>query len=71
VTGHSAVRAPPLEPPPDAAARRPRSSTPRTALWTVERTSAWLGNFCRLVVPYDRSLSMYCAFFHIACFMIV
>jgi transposase len=30
--GHSADRAPPLEPPPDAAARRPRSSTLQTAL---------------------------------------
>jgi transposase len=39
--------------------------------WTVERTFAWLGNFRRLVVRYDRSLSIYRAFFHIACFMIV
>ncbi|MBZ5514899.1 MAG: IS5 family transposase [Acidobacteriia bacterium] len=35
--------------------------------WTVERTFAWLGNFRRLVVRYDRSLTI----FHIACFMIV
>ena len=37
----------------------------------VERTNAWLGNFRRLVVRYDRSLTIYGAFFHIACFMIV
>jgi len=40
-------------------------------LWIVERTNAWLGNFRRLVVRYDRSLAIYGAFFHIACFMIV
>jgi len=39
--------------------------------WIVERTNAWLGNFRRLVVRYDRSLAIYGAFFHIACFMIV
>src|SRR6202163_563623 len=39
--------------------------------WIVERTNAWLGNFRRLVVRYDRSLTIYSAFFHIACFMIV
>jgi transposase len=39
--------------------------------WSVERTIAWLGNFRRLVVRYDRSLTVYRAFFHIACFMIV
>jgi hypothetical protein len=39
--------------------------------WTVERTIAWLGNFRRLVVRYDRSLTIYQGFFHIACFMIV
>ena len=39
--------------------------------WTVERTFAWLGNFRRLVVRHDRSLTIYQAFFHIACFMIV
>ena len=39
--------------------------------WTVERTIAWLGNFRRLVVRYDRLPTIYQAFFHIACFMIV
>lgn len=39
--------------------------------WTIERTFAWLGSFRRLVVRWDRSLVIYGAFFHIACFMIV
>ena len=39
--------------------------------WVVERTIGWLGNFRRLVVRYERSLKIYGAFFHIACFMIV
>jgi transposase len=39
--------------------------------WIIERTNAWLGNFRHLVVRYDRSLTIYGAFFHIACFMIV
>jgi hypothetical protein len=38
--------------------------------WKVERTNAGLGNFC-LEVRYERSLYIYAAFFHIACFMIV
>jgi transposase len=38
--------------------------------WKVERTFAWLGNFRRLVVRYDRSDTIYEAFFNIACFMI-
>lgn len=37
--------------------------------WIVERAIGWLGNFRRLVVRYDRSLRIYRAFFHIACFM--
>jgi transposase len=39
--------------------------------WIVERTIAWLGNYRRLTVRYDRSLTIYRGFFHIACFMIV
>lgn len=39
--------------------------------WIIEHTFAWLGNYRRLVVRYDRSLTIYRAFFHIACFMIV
>lgn len=38
--------------------------------WKVERTFAWLGNFRRLVVRYERSLKMYRAFFHVACLVI-
>jgi transposase len=38
--------------------------------WKIERTFAWLGNFRRLVVRYDRYDSIYEAFFHIACLMI-
>ncbi len=37
--------------------------------WIVERSDARLGNFRRLVVRYDRSLTIYGACFHIACFM--
>jgi transposase len=39
--------------------------------WIVERTIGWLGNYRRLVLRYDRSLTIYSGFFHIACFMIV
>lgn len=39
--------------------------------WIVERTIAWLGNYRRLVTRWDRSLTIYQGFFHIACFMIV
>lgn len=38
--------------------------------WKIERTFAWLGNFRRLVVRYDRDLNRYRAFFHIACALI-
>jgi transposase len=38
--------------------------------WKIERTFAWLGNFRRLVVRYERSLRMYNAFFHLACLVI-
>lgn len=38
--------------------------------WKVERTFAWLGNFRRLVVRYERSITMYSAFFHLACLII-
>jgi transposase len=39
--------------------------------WVVERSIAWLGNFRRLVVHYDRSLVIYQAFIHVACLMLV
>lgn len=38
--------------------------------WKVERTFAWLSNFRRLVVRYERRLEMYRAFFHVACLLI-
>ena len=39
--------------------------------WIVERSIAWLGNYRRLVVRYDRSLTVYQAFVHVPCLMIV
>ena len=38
--------------------------------WKVERTFAWLSNYRRLVVRYERKLVMYQAFFHVACLLI-
>ena len=38
--------------------------------WIVERTFAWIGNFRRLVVRYEKSITVYNAFFHIACIVI-
>lgn len=38
--------------------------------WKMERTIAWLGNYRRLVVRYERRLELYRAFFHIACALI-
>jgi transposase len=38
--------------------------------WKVERTFAWLGNFRRLLVRYDQQITMYRAFFHLACLII-
>ena len=38
--------------------------------WKVERTLAWLGNFRRLLVRWERHLKMYLAFFHLACLLI-
>jgi transposase len=38
--------------------------------WKMERSFAWVGNFRRLVVRYEHKISMYQAFFHIACLMI-
>lgn len=39
--------------------------------WVVERTFAWLGNFRRLVVRYERLLPVYHAFFVLACILIL
>lgn len=38
--------------------------------WKVERTFAWLSNYRRLVVRWDRNIVIYSAFFHVACLMI-
>jgi transposase len=38
--------------------------------WKIERLIAWLGNFRRLVVRYERALEQYTAFLHVACLMI-
>jgi transposase len=38
--------------------------------WKVERTFAWFGNFRRLVVRWEHHLTMYQAFFHVACLLI-
>ena len=39
--------------------------------WRVERTIAWLHNFRRLVVRWDRNVNIYKAFVHVACIMIL
>jgi len=39
--------------------------------WKMERTFAWLGNYRRLVVRWERDLLMYQAFFNLACLLIV
>ena len=38
--------------------------------WKIERTFAWLGNFRRLVVRYERKIQVYQGFFHLACLII-
>lgn len=38
--------------------------------WKIERSIAWVGNFRRLVVRYERHITMYQAFFHVACLLI-
>lgn len=38
--------------------------------WIVERTIAWIGNFRRLTVRYEKLITVYQAFFHIACLLI-
>ncbi len=48
-----------------------RALRPYKRRWRADRMITWLGNSRRLVVRYDRSLTVYRAFFHIACFMIV
>lgn len=38
--------------------------------WIIERTNAWLGQFRRLLVRHDHLLSIYRAFFYLACMWI-
>ena len=38
--------------------------------WLIERTLAWLGWCRRLLVRHERLLSVYAAFFHLACAML-
>jgi transposase len=38
--------------------------------WKIERTFAWLGNLRRLVVRYERLITVYLGFFHLACIII-
>jgi transposase len=38
--------------------------------WKIERTNAWLQNFRRIQVRYDRILSVFQGFFHCACLLI-
>jgi transposase len=38
--------------------------------WKIERTNAWLQNFRRIQVRYDRVLTVFQGFFHCACLII-
>lgn len=38
--------------------------------WTVERTLAWLANYRRLAVRYDRLVAVHRAWLHLACALI-
>lgn len=38
--------------------------------YKIERVFAWLGNYRRLVVRYDKHINIYQSFFNIACMMI-
>ena len=38
--------------------------------WKIERTNAWLQNFRRIQVRYDRILAVFQGFFHYACLLI-
>jgi transposase len=39
--------------------------------WKVERLFAWLGNFRRLVVRYERRVENYLGFVHLGCMVIL
>lgn len=38
--------------------------------WTIERTNAWLQDFRRLVVRYERKVLLFLAFVHMACALV-
>jgi len=38
--------------------------------WKIERTNAWLQDFRRVLTRFDRNITMYSAFVHLACIMI-
>ncbi len=38
--------------------------------WKVERTFAWFGNYRRLLIRWEKKMSIYRAFFYIACILI-
>ena len=38
--------------------------------WIIERTNAWLQNFRRLYVRYERSVAIFTGFIHMACALI-
>jgi transposase len=37
--------------------------------WKIERTFSWTSNYRRLVVRYERRITVYQAFFHVACIL--
>jgi transposase len=39
--------------------------------WKIERLFAWLGNFRRLVVRYERQVENYTGFVHLGCILIL
>jgi transposase len=39
--------------------------------WKIERAFAWLGNYRRLLVRWERNLVVYRGFFHLACALVV
>jgi transposase len=56
--------------------RKPRSQDRRKLRrykrrWKIERLFAWLGNFRRLPVRYERHLANYLGFVHLACVVIL
>ena len=38
--------------------------------WKIERTNAWLQDFRRVLTRFDREITMYSAFVHLACIII-